>query len=343
MSSTKSSPLYPVDIEKFTTFTAEPLPEAEWLIDRIFERDSLALLFGASGEGKSFVSLSMAIAIASGTPWLDTYATKQGPVVYAIGEGPRGMRRRAFAAARHAGLKDIPELYFYPAAPQLRTEAGCDQFLKLVKPLNPALVVIDTLARSFVGGDENTAKDMGEWVAAATRIQRETGACVMPIHHTAKNKKPGMPPTERGSNSLRGAVDTSIGVSMKDGVIQLVNYKQKDDEVFKPIHIATETFVIKPATEEKPAMTTLVLSALAATIPPELMADVPELALDILSKAPEPLSKTEWLRLLHEEQRKKKLTLTAKATFFRWPEKWVKEGGVVEVDGKYQLAIGGGE
>ena len=41
---------------------------------------------------------------------------------------------------------------------------------KLVRTLEPiapvALTVIDTLARSFVGGDENSSQDMGKFIAA---------------------------------------------------------------------------------------------------------------------------------------------------------------------------------
>jgi hypothetical protein len=30
-------------------------------------------------------------------------------------------------------------------------------------PLKPSLIVLDTFARTFVGADENAAKDVGEW------------------------------------------------------------------------------------------------------------------------------------------------------------------------------------
>jgi hypothetical protein len=39
----------------------------------------------------------------------------------------------------------------------------------------PALVVFDTLARSMVGGDENSARDMGQLIDGAEHV-RQAGA-----------------------------------------------------------------------------------------------------------------------------------------------------------------------
>ena len=51
----------------------------------------------------------------------------------------------------------------------------------------PALIIVDTLARCMVGGDENSAKDMGLFIAHADALRKETGATVLIIHHTGKN------------------------------------------------------------------------------------------------------------------------------------------------------------
>ena len=40
----------------------------------------------------------------------------------------------------------------------------------------------NTMARTLVGGDENSAKDMGEFVSNVENIRRETGACVLVVH-----------------------------------------------------------------------------------------------------------------------------------------------------------------
>ena len=56
---------------------------------------------------------------------------------------------------------------------------------------DPALVVIDTLARSMGAGDENTAKDAAMFVRNCDLIREATGAHVMVIHHTGKDEEEG--------------------------------------------------------------------------------------------------------------------------------------------------------
>jgi hypothetical protein len=49
------------------------------------------------------------------------------------------------------------------------------------KELQPRLIVIDTLARCFGGGDENSAQDMGKFVQACDQLRRATGAAVLAV------------------------------------------------------------------------------------------------------------------------------------------------------------------
>src|SRR5438034_1345408 len=76
------------------------------------------------------------------------------------------------------------------------------------------LVGVDTLARCFVGGEENSAKDMGLFVAGLDRLRAATGAAVLVVHHTGRESG-----RERGSTALSGAVDTLMVIERhpKDG------------------------------------------------------------------------------------------------------------------------------
>ena len=322
-------------IETFSTFVVDPLPEAQWLIEGLFEKDALAIIWGASGEGKTFVVLDMLVAIATGEKWLGKYPVKKGNVIYAIGESPRGLMRRAAGAARYRGLKDVPGLHFYPQAPQLLTAQGLKHFLKQIEPLKPKVIVIDTVARSMMGGDENSAQDMGLFVHACDEIRKATGACVLLVHHTAKARKPGQPPSERGSGALRGAMDTSIGVSMADGIIQLTNFKQKDDGLFKPIFVGTKVYELRPAEGDKPAMTTLVMVPVCEDLPTE-MHDGAMLALAILRKHGKSITRLEWHELLNADQEARGVPLSSRASMFRWAKKLKDEGLVVEDDGVFK-------
>jgi hypothetical protein len=64
----------------------------------------------------------------------------------------------------------------------------------------PKLVVVDTVARNFVGGDENSAREMGVFVEGCEVLRKGFETAVLPIHHTRKDDT-----SERGTESLRNA------------------------------------------------------------------------------------------------------------------------------------------
>ena len=92
----------------------------------------------------------------------------------------------------------------------------------------PVLIVVDTLARCFVGGEENSAKEMGEFVDGIEMVRRKTGATVLVVHHTGKNERSGA----RGSSSLMAAADTMIECSAYRRTMTIQCEKQKDAEQF---------------------------------------------------------------------------------------------------------------
>jgi hypothetical protein len=93
------------------------LPPGEWLIKGVLPDADLAILFGASGSGKTFVALDMAFAVAMGLPWRGN-RVKQGKVVIIAAEGSGGLGKRASAYAQFHGI-DLREsnLHVIPAAP----------------------------------------------------------------------------------------------------------------------------------------------------------------------------------------------------------------------------------
>lgn len=322
------------EVEPFNRFSAEPLPEAQWLIEPLFERDSQVVLWGESGSGKSFVALSWAMHIAAGIPWLGKYRVEKSNVLYCVGEGDRGMRRRGRAGAIEYGLEGIEGFYFLPVAPRIREPKVLEAFLKAVKRCAPGLVIIDTLARSF-SGDENSAEHMNDWLNAASVIQRETGACVMVLHHTAKNVKKGGTATERGSGALRGAMDTSIQVRTGE-CITLVNIKQKDDKPFDAIHLQLKEIELREATATRKALTSGAVVPFEETIPTSILAPGASREEAALAALTSPMTVEEWRPLVIWEDKTPSVP-----TFYRWIKKLEIECLIAQdpETGKYQRTV----
>ena len=193
-------------------------------------------MYGAPGEGKTFVALDLAYHVAAGKPWMDR-KVHAGPVLYLAYEGTGGMRKRAQAILQKHGQTDVP-LYIHAADYNLRDVTGRKALgsLLAVLPEKPVLIVLDTLARALKGGDENSAQDMGALNDAVGALVEATGACVLLIHHSGKNKNAGA----RGSSALLGAIDTELEVEGK----AVHARKQRDVELCESIGFKLHPLVV---------------------------------------------------------------------------------------------------
>lgn len=191
------------------------LPPIEWIVPGEIPARGITLLYGASGSGKSFLALDYALKVA-----------QSKPVLYMAGEGEYGYRQRVAAWCQHHKQNE-GRLHLCIGAVSLLETADLDAFLEIVKTIQPAVVVIDTMARSMVGADENSARDMGLFIRACENVKHTLGCAVLVIHHTGKA---GV--QERGSSALRGASDSIIRVSVEDDLISVECSKTKDAQPF---------------------------------------------------------------------------------------------------------------
>jgi len=81
----------------------------EWIVRGILPRAELAVVFGESGSGKSFITLDLCGAITRGVEWRGK-RTRRGRVVYVCAEGAGGFkaRLRAYAHGHSVELAELP-------------------------------------------------------------------------------------------------------------------------------------------------------------------------------------------------------------------------------------------
>lgn len=196
----------------------QTLPPLQWLVPGEIPAGGLTVVFGPSGGGKSFLVLNeYALPIA-----------QRSPVVYVAAEGRSGYALRVRAWCQHHRQNE-GHLHFWLDSVAMLDPLAVRAFIDDVARIQPALIILDTLARCMSGGDENSARDMGLFVDACTAIQQGTGATVMVVHHSGKNGA-----NERGSSALRGAADAMIELINEDTTIRVECSKMKDSSPFAP-------------------------------------------------------------------------------------------------------------
>jgi len=202
----------------------------EWQVKGVLEFGVLAMLLGEPETGKSFVAFDLAACIASGVEWHGR-RIRQGPVVYVMGEGHGGFARRAKAWEVHHSMSLTAAPIFYSRAAVRFFVPG--DVAALVSeldalPVRPAMITIDTLARAFMGGDENSAEDAGRFIAECDMLRERYQCTVVVVHHTGKNNGG----RARGSGAFFGAVDAELVATRTDDVIVLACGKMKDGPRF---------------------------------------------------------------------------------------------------------------
>jgi len=207
-----------------------------YLVKGLLQYNSYAELFGSPGVGKTFVALDLAYAVAAGEPWMGR-RVHGGAVLYLAYEGTGGLVKRAQALRQHYGTKDVP-MYLNMAAYNIREKSGREALGGVLSslPTKPVLIVFDTFARALMGGDENSAQDVGAFNEGVAALIASTGACVLILHHPGKNAAAGA----RGSSALLGALDTELECS---NFTVIVN-KQRDIEPSAPIGFALVPIIV---------------------------------------------------------------------------------------------------
>jgi RecA-family ATPase len=161
---------------------------------------------------------------------------KRGGVLYIATEGAYtiGERHRAWRLARRCD--DTKACKFTSSGVNLRSSGDSKAVISTIRRYVPniKLVVVDTLSRAMGGGDENTSEDMMAFVEGCDQIRKQTGACVLVIHHMGWQSS-----RSRGHTALPAAVDTEITVerTKRHERVKLRCSKMRLARPFEPIEL----------------------------------------------------------------------------------------------------------
>jgi RecA-family ATPase len=187
------------------------------IIEGVLGRNAMAVIYGDSNSGKTFLAIDMAASIERGVEWLGR-RTVPGLVIYLATEAPGSVETRIAAYRRRTGalLKNL--VVVQSPVNLYDNTADMHAVIKLIREIErehgqrALLIVGDTLARLAAGANENSGEDMTVVLRNADTIREETGASFLWIHHTGKDAARGA----RGWSGLRAAIDTEVEVTVDE-------------------------------------------------------------------------------------------------------------------------------
>ena len=214
--------------------TIQDVPEITWIVDNVIPNNGLIIVYGSPGTGKTFVVLDICLHITNMKPWFENKVTSSGIIVYLIGEGIYGIKKRLTSWMKyHSATNENNDIYFVPINKyNIWEESNVRRLIETMKKFikesgkNVIMMVVDTLARAATGLDENSSRDMGKFLRNFELVRDKFNCSILFIHHKGKDESRGM----RGSSSLLGAADTCIDLSKNDQRLVISIEKQKDGE-----------------------------------------------------------------------------------------------------------------
>jgi len=217
--------------------------EPEFLVDGLIETDGLGLIFGDPGSAKSFLAVDLALCVATGADFHGR-EVMQGSVFLIAGEGHNGLTRRfkAWSKERGRSLAKVPlfkseRAAFFLHEETMKAVAEAVDELAAVHGV-PRMIVVDTVARNFGAGDENSTMDMNFFINAVDDLKaRYPGSVVLLVHHSGHADKT----RARGAMALKGALDFEFRVEKDDKHVRVMNTKMKDAEPPADLHFTLES------------------------------------------------------------------------------------------------------
>jgi len=185
----------------------EPPEDVSFIWDLTLPSGGFSICSAKPKVGKSTLARNLAIAVATGQPFLGR-ETKQGKVLYLCLEEKRSEIRNHF---ERMGVASDQILVHTGSTPK-------DAMLELAAAMaeaKPVLVIIDPLSRVIRVTDFNDYGSMARGLEPLIDLARQTGCHILALHHDSKMERSGGDAL-LGSTALFGSVDCHIGLKKRD-------------------------------------------------------------------------------------------------------------------------------
>lgn len=207
-------------IVSFSEMLKNPPEEVPELIHGVLHVGCKMIITADSKAGKSCMAENLAICIAEGRPWMNTFQCEKGRVLYIDLElSQRAIYDRTKLIRKELDVNSsIPNLEFFPLRGYAESlENLLPKIVRRARSKNYSAIVIDPLYK-VQSGDENSAEALSKFCNGLDRLARQTGAALIITHHHPKGKSGERKALDRGAGSgvIARDADAIIDLSYLD-------------------------------------------------------------------------------------------------------------------------------
>jgi len=200
-------------------------PQIQWLVEQLWTEQAVGILGGEPKCCKSFLSLDVAVSVASGAPCLRQFPVRRsGPVLLFPAEDSLAVVRQrleGIAAAAQVPFASLPVQVITASSLRLDTATDRERLAHTVQQQRPVLLILDPLIRLH-RLDENDATQIATLLSYLRELQRKFQLAVMLVHHARKDSHSSRPGQAlRGSSELHGWGDSNLYLRRKGSQLNL--------------------------------------------------------------------------------------------------------------------------
>lgn len=191
-------------VVRVSELSARADDEPAWLVEALWSAGAVGVIGGSPKSCKSWLSLEMAVAVASGKPCLGRFeVASPGPVLLLTAEEPPvEVRDRLEGLAQARGVDFAVLEVGLILEPSLRLDRAEDlaRLRTTVAKRRPRMLILDPWVR-LQRVNENDATEVSAILASLRELSRTFQVAIVLVHHTRKS------PAEQSGQALRGSSD----------------------------------------------------------------------------------------------------------------------------------------
>lgn len=232
----KCGPLAPKTSFSAAELLAMDFPASVWLLPDVLPEIGCYLLCGKPKSGKSWLALSVAMALAQGGAFLKRDMPRRKVCYFALEDTPRRLKSRLSKLHPDGLPGDLADLRIDTAAPLLGK--GLEEKIRRAADDGCRVAIIDTLQKIRPPASKSGTQYGDDYavVSAIKAVADECGICVLVVHHTRKAESVNDPHDDvSGTNGIAGAADGSLILrrihAKPDAVLHITGRDLPDNEL----------------------------------------------------------------------------------------------------------------
>ena len=213
--------------------------EQRWLVEELWADQAVGIIGGEPKCCKSFMALSLGVAVASGKPCLGRFAVPApGRVLlYPAEDALPTVRRRldGICAVQGIDFQKLPLWVITAGRLQLDVQTDRTHLQETIVKLKPSLLILDPFVRLHTV-DENASGEVAKLLQHLRYLQRTYKLAVAVVHHAKKGaglKRPGQ--ALRGSSEFHAWGDSNLYLTRCSGSEIRLTIEHRAEQECEPL------------------------------------------------------------------------------------------------------------